>query len=366
MTTSAPVVGANPAQPGRSRAVPFLLDNLVWFLLILTMVAFSLLTPRFLSTGNLVNILIHSTVLGIMVIGQSFTLITGNFDLSAESTLALTAITGAFLITAAGPPANGSGLELHPLLGLAAMFGLGLLIGWFNGFLITRLKMNNFVVTLSMLIILRGLTMVITEGKTITGMPPAFLALGAGKIGPVPISVLVLALAFVAAAVVTRSTRFGRDLYAVGGNPTAALVSGIDPGKRIRQVYLISGALAAFAGWIMLGRLGVGATRMGEGMIFEIQAAAVIGGISLFGGRGTMLGALGGVLLLSTIDSGLNLLRVSGFAINMIRGLIILFAMLIDAQKSRYRGPAAASTRIAPSPAPAHSAPGSGAAGGQP
>ena len=353
--TNATSASPPAVRPRRSSLAPFLLDNLVWILLILTLVGFSLLAPRFLSTFNLVNILIHSSVLGIMVIGQSFTLVTGNFDLSAESTLGLTAVVGAYLLTAAGDPANGSGLELHPVLALAAMFGVGLLIGWINGFLITRLRMNNFIVTLAMLITLRGLTMVITEGKTITGIPQAFKWLGAGKLGPIPVSVIVLGVAFLVAALIMNSTRFGRDLYAVGGNRNAALVSGIDPDKRIRQVYLLSGLLAAFAGWIMLGRLGVGATRIGEGMIFEIQAAAVIGGISLFGGRGTMIGALGGVLLLSTIDSGLNLMRVSGFAINMIRGIVILLAMLIDAQKSRYKGPASVSTRAVQPPSSAAS-----------
>jgi ribose/xylose/arabinose/galactoside ABC-type transport system permease subunit len=184
-------------------------------------------------------------------------------------------------------------------------------------------------------------------GKTVTNLPASFKALGHESIGPVPISVIVIMIAFVLAHIVTRYTRFGRDLYAIGGNRDAALTSGIDPNRRIRQVYLISAALAALAAWIELGRLGVGATRIGEGMIFEIQAAAVIGGISLFGGRGTMIGALGGVLLLSSIDAGLNLMRVSGFAIDMVRGIVILLAVLIDAQKVRYKGPAAASTAMA-------------------
>ena len=181
----------------------------------------------------------------------------------------------------------------------------------------------------------------LTQGRTVTQLPASFKVLGHGSVGGIPLCVVVLIAAFLVASIVTRSTRFGRDLYAVGGNRDAALASGIDPERRIRQVYLVSGALAALAAWVELGRLGVGATRIGEGMIFEIQAAAVIGGISLFGGRGTMLGALGGVLLLSSINSGLNLMRVSGFAIDMVRGIIILGAMLLDAQKLRYRQPAA-------------------------
>ncbi len=330
----------------KDRVLPALLDNLIWILLLLTVLTFSLLTDRFLTRDNLTNILVHSAVLGIMVIGQSFTLITGNFDLSAESTLGLVAVAGAFLLVPAGEPANGSGLELHPVLTIILMFGLGLAVGWINGLLITRLKMNNFIVTLSMLIIVRGLAFLITQGKTVTNLPTSVKALGHDALGPLPISVVVVLIAFMLAFAVTRYTRFGRDCYAVGGNSDAALASGIDPDRRIRQVYLISGAMAAFAAWVELGRLGVGATRIGEGMIFEIQAAAVIGGISLFGGRGTMIGALGGVLLLSSINAGLNLMQVSGFAIDMVRGLVILVAMLIDAQKARYKGPITTSTRV--------------------
>ncbi|HTU02052.1 MAG TPA: ABC transporter permease [Candidatus Sulfotelmatobacter sp.] len=334
----------------RSSLVPRLLDNLIWVLLLVAAVAFSVLTDQFLTVNNLVNVLVHSSVLGIMVIGQSFTLVTANFDLSAESTLGLVAMVGAYLMAAAGEPSNGSGLMLHPAAAVVAMLALGLLIGVINGQLITRLRMNNFVVTLSMLIVVRGLAFLLTQGKTVTRLPGSFKVLGHGAIGPVPISVVILIAAFLVAAAITRSTRFGRDLYAVGGNRDAAVASGIDADRRVRQVYLISGALAAFAAWVELGRLGVGATRIGEGMIFEIQAAAVIGGISLFGGRGTMIGALGGVLLLSLINSGLNLMRVSGFAIDMVRGIVILAAMLIDAQKLRYRQPTArpgSATRLA-------------------
>jgi ribose/xylose/arabinose/galactoside ABC-type transport system permease subunit len=330
-----------------AKLIPLLVDNLIWVLLLGSVILFTSLTNRFLTADNLTNILVHSSVLGIMVIGQSFTLLTGNFDLSAESSLGLIAVIGAFLMTAAGAPAYGSGLQLSPLIVIPVMLALGLLAGWINGFLITRLKMNNFVVTLSMLIILRGLALVVTEGKTVTQIPKPFLALGHESLGPVPISVIVVAAAFIAAYFITTYTRFGRDLFAIGGNSAAALASGIPTDRRIRQVYLISGLLAAFAAWMELGRLGVGATRIGENMIFEIQAAAVIGGISLFGGRGTMIGALGGVLLLSSINSGLNLMQVSGFWIDMVRGIVILAAMLIDAQKARYRAPVVSSSLVA-------------------
>ena len=332
----------------RNKLIIFLLDNLIWILLLITIIIFSSLSPRFLNVQNIRIILVHSSVLGVMVVGQSFTLLTGNFDLSSESVLGLAATIGAWLLVPAGAPHFGSGYMVPPIVAVIAMLGLGLFVGWLNGFLITRLKMNNFIVTLSMLIILRGVILVWNEGASISGMPASFLALGHDSIGPFPISVLTMLLVFAIAYIVTKYTRFGRDLYAVGGNREAALVSGIDPQRRIRHVYLISGFLAAFAAWIALGRIGVAMEALGEGMIFEIQAAAVIGGISLFGGRGSMIGALGGVLLLATINAGLNLIGVSGFMIDAFRGVIIMVACLIDAQKVRIKHaePTTASTMI--------------------
>ena len=222
--------------------------------------------------------------------------------------------------------------------------------------LITRLKMNNFIVTRAMLIALHGLMLVVPDGNTVYHTPPLFNVIGHNKIGPIPIPVIVVIVGFAIAHVVLQFTRFGRNLYAVGGNRDAALASGVNPGKRIRQVYIIAGGLAAFAGWMLAGRLRSVIPNLGEGMVFEVMAAAVIGGISLQGGRGTMLGAFGGVLLLSAIDAGLNLMVVSEFWIGTIRGLIILIAMLVDAQKVRYTAPAAAAT--------AESAPASASAGG--
>jgi ribose/xylose/arabinose/galactoside ABC-type transport system permease subunit len=326
--------------------IPVLLDNLIWILLLGTLVLFSLLTDRFLTPTNITNIFIHAAVLGIAVIGLSFTLLTGNFDLSIESVIGFSALIGAWLVTPAGGTANGSGWNVPPILAAIVMLLIGLGIGWINGTLITRAKMNNFIVTLAMLIILRGFMLGFTQGETIAHLPAGFKALGHDNVGPFPLSVITLLVAFVIAHIVTTNRRFGRDLYAIGGNPRAALAAGIDPDRRIRHVYLISGALAALAGLMLAGRLGVVVAGLGEGMIFEVFAAAVIGGISLQGGRGTMIGALGGVLLLSAIDSGLNLMRVSSFWIQTVRGLVILVAMFIDAQKVYYRAPVTTSTRV--------------------
>jgi ribose/xylose/arabinose/galactoside ABC-type transport system permease subunit len=328
--------------------VPFLLNNLIWFLLLGVVILFSILTDRFLTTNNILNIFEHAAVLGILVIGQSFTLITGNFDLSVESILAVCALVAAWLVLPAGAPTFGGGVMLPPVAAIIVLLLMGLALGWLNGTLITRFKINNFVVTLSTLIILRGVMLVVTEGKTLTKIPKAITALGHDQVGPIPISVIVLLVAFAIAHIVMRYRPFGRDLYAVGGNKDAALASGIDPDRRVRHAYLVSGVMAALAGWVLVGRLGVVTPRMGEGMAFEVMAAAVIGGISLQGGRGGLIGALGGVLLLSSIESGLKLTQVSAFFIETVRGLVILAAMLIEAQKVRYASPASAKARITP------------------
>jgi ribose/xylose/arabinose/galactoside ABC-type transport system permease subunit len=323
-----------------------LLDNLIWIILLLTVCLFSVLTDKFLTINNIINIFVHASVLGILVIAQSFVLITGNFDLSIESILGFTAMLAAWLMVE--PQYGGSGLRLHPIFAIIIMLATGVMVGALNGFLITKMNMNNFIVTLSMLIILRGLTYVLTYGKTLINTPKLFNFLGGGNIGQIPVSVIILILSFLVAHLIINYYPFGRALYAIGGNKEAAFASGIDPDKVIRKVYMISGGLAAFAAWIQAGRLESVTAKLGEGMVFEVFAAAVIGGISLQGGRGHMLGAFGGVLLLSTIDAGLNLMQVSPFWINVIRGFIILIAMLIDAQKTRYRIAAYRSLSVSP------------------
>lgn len=334
------------------RYVPVMLDNLIWLILIGVVIVFSTQTDKFLTPINLRNILVAASVLGILVVGQTFVLITGNFDLSSESTLGLAALLGLFLIVPAGSPTWGGGLQLPPFASVAIILIMGAVIGWIIGMLITLGKMNNFIVTLAMLIILRGAMLRFTNGQAVSSIGSAsadtFNWLGHESafslpwLGKVPVSVLVMLGIFLIAYIVLQYRPFGRELYAIGGNRMAALASGLDPDKRIRQVYMISGFLAAFAGWMLAGRISSVQSDLGQGYIFNVMAAAVIGGISLQGGRGSVVGALGGVLLLSVIDRGLNLMQVSVFWIQSIQGFVILLAMFIDAQKVRFRGPAIA------------------------
>ncbi len=331
-----------------NRSIPFLLNNLIWFLLVGIVIFFALTTENFLTAANFMNILFNASVLGVLVIGQSFTLLTGNFDLSMESTLGLSGLLGIWFITTSGTPLYGSGWMLSPYLSLVIIHLVGLAIGLVNGVLITKMKMNNFVVTLAMLITIRGLTLLVNNGQTAYSVSETYNWLGLGKLGSIPIPVVILVMFFGVAHVITTYTPFGRELYAIGANRNAALASGVKPELRIIQVYMVSGILAAFAGWMLSARLTNAMSSMGKGMIFEVFAGAVIGGISLKGGQGSLIGALGGVLLLTTIGAGLNLMNVSVYWIQAIRGFIILIAMLIEAQKVRYSTPAVAAAKVTP------------------
>ncbi len=339
---------------------PRILDNLIWIILVGAFLFFVLGTDKFLTPFNIVNILSAAAVLGIVVVGQTFVLITGNFDLSQESTLGLAALVGLWIIVPTAAPYFGGGLGVPPLLSIVIILAMGVGIGAIIGALITYGRMNNFIVTLASLLILRGLMLYFTKGNSVNAINyeggDIFYWLGHETfavpwLGNVPVAVPTMLFVFLVAHVVLTYRRFGRDIYAVGGNRSAAIASGIDADKRVRQVYMISGFLAALAGLVLAGRVASVQVNLGEGYIFTIFAAAVIGGVSLQGGRGRMLGVLGGVLLLSMIDRGLNLMRVDVFLQQVVQGLIILFAMFIDAQRVRYHAPVAEDEPEASAPA---------------
>ena len=319
--------------------IPIMMDNLIWFLLAVVVIFFGIFANNFFSPGNFLNVLYGASVLGLLVIGQSFTLFTGNFDLSAESVLGLAGLIGIWLMNESGWPVYGSGFMLPLFVAIPIILLLGVLIGLFNGLMITKLRMNNFVETLAMLIALRGVMLVVNGGQTAYNKIPAYNFIGLHKVGPVPIPVILLLVAYTIAHFVTIHTPFGRELYAVGANRNAALASGVKPERKIIQVYMISGFMAALAGWVLSARLTNAMSSLGSGMIFEVMAASVIGGISLKGGQGKIINGLGGVLLLTVISAGLNMMSVNVFWVETIRGLIIILAMLIEAQRVRYIAP---------------------------
>lgn len=321
----------------------YVLDRFIWFIVLGVFLFFAVIAPNFLSPTNLINIALHATVLGLMTIGQAICLLSGNFDLSAEGAVSLLTVIAAWLMGTVGSDAvshsfeSGSGWGVSPFLVIPIILALGAFIGWLNGFMITRIKMNNFIVTLAMQLVLRGLSLTLSQGRNISGLPDAFRWLGVGKVASIPVQILVTGLLFIFFHYFLRNSKFGRQLYAVGGNGDAAQASGFNRKKIVTIAYMLSGLLAAIAGWMLLGRVGESTLFLGAGFTLETVAAAVIGGIALSGGYGTIGGAFAGVLLLAIVDNGLNLLSIDPNAVRGVRGLIILVALIVNAQKFRYK-----------------------------
>jgi len=317
------------------------LDNFIWLIIAGVYAYFAMsIGGKFVTLSNQINILSHASVLGILVIGQAIVLLTGNFDLSAEGILSLTTIFAMWLMVEPRTDAGGaqaSGLMLHPFIVIPIMFCIGILSGWLNGVMITRIKMNNFIVTLAMQLVLRGIALIISSGRIMTGSPALFNWLGGTRIKGFPIAVGVTLITYLVVNYLLNHSKIGRELHAVGANRDAAQASGFDPKRTITFAYIISGFMAAFAGWMLLGRLETSISTLGQGFTLETVAASVIGGVSLKGGLGSVGGAFSGVILLSIIDNGLNLMEVDPFWVQGVRGLIILFALLIEAQKFRYK-----------------------------
>lgn len=309
------------------------LDYSIWLLLVAIVTVFSSLTDSFLTPINLSNILLHSAVLGVVVIGESICLLSGKFDLSVGSTVGLTGALAAWLMVSGQPAA--SGWELHPVVAIPIVLLVGMAVGLFNGFFIAKVGMNPLLTTLATMIVLRGLALIVTSGESLYDFPDAYRFLGGGNLGPVPVAVIIMLLLFLVFHFVLKHRLVGRHIYIVGGNAGAARACGIRVTRVEIFAFVMSGLLAAVGGILLSGRLNSAQTTSGTGMELEVIAAAVIGGISLAGGRGKLVNAIAGVLVVQCIASGLILLDVEAFWIRCTTGIIIFVAILIDTLKSK-------------------------------
>jgi simple sugar transport system permease protein len=308
-----------------------LIDNLIWVLLIIGIIIFAIRIPVFFSVANLFNVLLNSSSIGILVLAETLVLLTGHFDLSIESTVGFTAMFAAWLM---GTGDFTSNLGLNPILTIFIMLAVGAIIGFLNGIFVVKLRMNAFIVTLAMLIVLRGATVNLTSGNMLRRIPDAFKWISVTKIGGrVSLMILVFLVLYIIFYFILKYSRLGRSFYAVGDNKDAAFASGINTGRVVIIAFMFAGILAAVAGWILTARFEAVSPNLGDGMVFDVMAAAVIGGVSLSGGKGNVVGAIGGVLLLGMISNVLNLSSVSPFYVDMIRGAIVFVAVLIDSLK---------------------------------
>lgn len=288
----------------------------------------ALVSDGFLTSANITNLLAQSAVLGVVVIAEALILLVGRFDLSLESIVGLAPMVVVWMISATG--VGGLGIGLSPLLAMALALLVGAAIGAINGTLVVKLQLNAFIVTLAMLILLRGVVLGISHGQTFFNLPSEFLYLGTATWLGLPVSVWIVAGLFALAAAFLRYHRVGRSIYAIGGNAAAARAAGIRVDRIIIGVYVVGGVLAAFAGLLLTARISAVTAGQGQNLIFTVFAAAVIGGISLDGGRGRMIGALSGVLLLGIISNILTLSQVESYWIDACFGAIILISLIIS------------------------------------
>jgi simple sugar transport system permease protein len=286
----------------------------------------SVVNSAFLTKTNIVdNIIATSAVLGMVVIAESVILIGGYFDLSLQSTVGFAPMVLAVLVS---PVADG-GHNVPLVLGFLVMLAAVIVIGLANGLMIARMKLPAFIVTLAMLILLQGLTIGLSGGQTYSTLPRAMTYLGDGVLLGLPIQAWILVLAFALTYLFMRYTPTGRSIYAMGGNADAAKAAGIRTTRLTMGIILFGSLLAAVAGLMLTGRIASVTANQGDNLIFTVFAAAVIGGINLNGGRGNLIGAFLGVLLLGIIQNILTLSNVPSFWINAAYGAIILGALLI-------------------------------------
>jgi simple sugar transport system permease protein len=297
--------------------------------LVLLIIVGTVVSPAFFTVSNFAGIGQQSSALGVVVVGESLILLIGGMDLSLEATFGLAPMVAAWLIVPV--TAFGSGADLSPYVGILVLLAVGAAIGLINGLLIVKARLNGFIVTLGMTIVLAGLQNGIVKAQTLFNLPPAFTYLGSASIGQVPVSLIVTVIIFVLVGLFLRYHKTGRAIYAVGGNTAAARAAGIKVERIKIGAYIAGSILAAIGGLMEAGRVSAVTGQQGyqEGIIFSVFAAAVIGGVSLKGGRGNMIGAASGVILLGIVQDILDLANVSNYWIEAINGAVILFALVL-------------------------------------
>lgn len=326
-THAAPHVPAGPSPRRAGPAIARLRDLALVPAIVVIAIVGQAVNHVFLQPDNLINVLQTMSEIALLVLAETLVLVAGRMDLSLESTFGLAPGIAAWLVVGAGAT---HGLGVVPgVWAVPLTLLVGALIGCFNGLLVVRFQLNGFIVTLGMLIVLRGLLTGISGGKTFFGLPSSMMYLGSASWLGLPASVWICFLAFAVGVVVLGYTRAGRALYAIGGNVDAARAAGVRTDRVLWLALITASTLAALGGLMLSGRLGAVAASQGNGDIFTVFAAAVIGGISLNGGRGTVFGAFTGVLLLFMIQNVLTLAGVPAQWINALNGLIILIALIL-------------------------------------
>jgi ribose transport system permease protein len=309
-----------PAAPPRGRDWRRYIVGLgLPLLLLATFLFFAITTRSFGSVSNIQDVLRQGAPLGILAFGQAFAVLSGGIDLLVGATVGLASVVDTLVAKQYGF-----------LAGALAAIAAGVTVGAINGLFIARFRVNPFIVTLGMLSIVKGIALTLTGGSYVQGMPPGFSDLGFGFLGPIPLPALVAMGAFAVALVLLNRTPFGREVFAVGGNREAARLSGLPVTRVLWAIYVVSGAMAAVAGVVLASRVSSGQPDLGAGLELQSIAAVVLGGVSLFGGEGSIIGVLFGVLFVTFLQNGLNLQNVPSFLQLTIIGGALILAVTLD------------------------------------
>lgn len=317
--------------PQKSKIEIFLLDNLIWVIVALFFLVNVFITPQFFSVKNIVNIFYHSAIMSMLVLAEGIILLSGKMDLSLEGILVFAPGVTMIIATKLLP-------GLNPWLCILLTLAIGGLVGLFNGYCVTKVGINPFLQTLSLDIMLRGLILFLLP-FSIHPLNPVYTFAGKARIldGVLPVAIPLVILIFVGFQFVMKYTAFGRQFMATGGNARASFIAGINTDKIIIIGFILSGMLAAFAGLLAAGKQDSISNAMGQHLIMLAFAGAILGGTSLDGGKGTIIGMFGGAILLAMMTNSLNLLGVNVSLVYATEGALIFLAILLDRVKVRVK-----------------------------
>ncbi len=307
-------------------------DKPIVLMLLLFMVAAIIFIPNFRGYSNLKELLIQSSDILIVACGMTFVVINGGIDFSMIATIGLGSIVGATIMNLDTGYLASSPVGF--LVAIVVMLAIGLLIGTINGLSVTRLKMPSFIATMAVQLIFSGVALFYTQSETITNLPAPFLYIGGGEIFIIPMPIIVSIVVILLTSFILRKTVFGRRLYAIGTNPKTAYVSGLPVKRTIFMLFVISGFFSATGGIVLSSRMGIGMPSLGQDLLLDVFAAVIIGGSSPLGGVGRISGTVFGAIFIALINNSLNLLGIPWYIITIVKGVLILIMVLVEARKT--------------------------------
>ncbi|MFI5390115.1 MAG: L-arabinose ABC transporter permease AraH [Bacteriovoracales bacterium] len=300
-------------------------DAGMWIVFLILFVGVSLFVPNFFSIINMKGLALSVSMVGMVATTMLFTLAAGHFDLSIESLIACSGVLAAVVINSTG----------SVFLGITAGLLIGLIVGVFNGVVIAKFKINALITTLATMQIVRGMGYIFSDGKAVGILDEKFFILGNSQMLGIPTPIWITALCFLIFGFLLNKTIFGRDTLAIGGNQEASRLAGINVDKRLITIFALQGLMAAFAGIVLASRMTSGQPATSQGFALEVISACVLGGVSLTGGIGSMSGVIVGVLIMGTVQNAMNLLNIEPFYQYVVRGIILLGAVLLDRYKQK-------------------------------